>query len=117
MIAHPENQKRADRLTEFVKNWTVMKDQDGNRQYFYGPLDEYGPDDLEGLSEIQRKDWTGGDYLEILANITEDRNHHWLCCLFNDGIPQAMENAGLGPAQRKAFAATIAGFIAENIYK
>ncbi len=117
MITDPENKRKAEILDGFVKNWTVMADSIGRHQYVYGPLEEYGPDDFKGLMEVQRADWTGMDYLEILANITEDRNHHWLCCLFEKGIPEAMENAGMGPAQKKAFAATLAGFIAEHIYK
>lgn len=105
-------------LQRLTQKWTVMLDQQQNRHYLYGPLDDFSKNDLEGLTgPVPVKDWTAEDYLEILSNVTEDRNHHWLCSLFSEGFLKAITNAGLSPAQAKAFAGTIAAYMAEHIYK
>ena len=62
-----------------VKDWTVMTEEDTKgHNYFYGPLDEYEPEDYEGLIKVPYEEWTSCDFAEILGDILEDRNHHWM---------------------------------------
>lgn len=123
MIQDPENRRRAEILDDFVQKWNIMAVKEADESnaphcLLYGPLSDYDEDSLKHLTgPLPRKDWTADDYLEILGSVTEDRNHHWLVGLFTEGIPQAMENAGLGAAQKKAFAAKLCEYMAEYTYR
>lgn len=62
-----------------LENWTVMAKEDTKRHdYFYGPLEDYELEEYEGFVEVPYEEWSASDFAEILGNILEDRNHHWM---------------------------------------
>lgn len=60
-----------------LNNWHVMT-KDNVRSYFYGDLSEFEPDELDGYVEVPYDSWIAEDFTEVLGNILEDRNHHWM---------------------------------------
>lgn len=60
-----------------IQNWHVMT-KGKERSYFYGDLSDFEPNELEGYSEVSYDLWIAEDFTEILGNILENRNHHWL---------------------------------------
>lgn len=83
-----------------LKDFTVMEDNTTKKHhYFYGDLSEFEPSDYENMTKIPYEKWTADDFSELLSNIAEDRNHHWLCSMFpiiNESIktntPDAIRN-------------------------
>lgn len=60
-----------------IQNWHVMT-KGNERSYFYGDLSDFETEELEGYSEVPYGLWIAEDFSEILGNILEDRNHHWM---------------------------------------
>jgi len=67
-----------------ICEWNVMKNEpETDHYYFYGPMDEFEPEDYEGLLPVPYEAWSAADFAEIIGDILEDRNHHWMTCVPN----------------------------------
>lgn len=42
-----------------LADWTVLTDKENHRHYFYGPLNEFEPEDYEGLISIPVMEFCG----------------------------------------------------------
>ena len=62
---------------DMFKNWTIMEKENGERGYFYGGLDDFEPEDLEGyIKEVSEDELNCQDLAELFGNELEDRNYH-----------------------------------------
>jgi len=63
-----------------IKDFNVMVNPCNvkDRQYYYGSLDEFDLDEIGNRVKIPYEYWNACDFAEILGNIIEDRNHHWM---------------------------------------
>ena len=62
---------------DMFKNWTVMEKENGERGYFYGGLDDFEEEDLEGyIKQVAEEDLNCEDLAELFGNELEDKNYH-----------------------------------------
>lgn len=58
------------------EKWNVMSDKNGNHKYFYGSLDEYLPEELEGIKRVPEEKYTPEDIAILFGNEMENKNYH-----------------------------------------
>lgn len=84
-----------------IKDWHVMHNIKNNyKRYMYGSLTLFDDEDLDGLIEIPYENWSASDFAQILENILEDKNHHWMTdvprmfneCMLSENIDEEKRN-------------------------
>ena len=80
-----------------------MKDEAGHHSYFYGDLDDYEPEDLEGYTKVTEDEYTADDIAEIFGNILEDNNRHSMTSLGNEIVASLRETTNLSDKEIAAF--------------
>lgn len=93
------------------KNWTIMEKENGERGYFYGGLDDFEPEDLEGyVKAVSEEELNGKDLAELFGNELEDKNYHSITNLGWQVLEALNTNKNLSEKEK---ADVLRGFIKE----
>ena len=85
------------------KKWTVMEDVNGHHSYFYGDLDDYEPEELEGYIKVPEEKYTADDISELLGNVLEDNNYHGMTSIGNQVLSSLRKTTSLSEKELSAF--------------
>ena len=64
-------------MDKLFPKYVMMENHEGKRSCFYGGLDDFDEEETEGFDiEVDEKDWTCEELVEIFGEELENWNHH-----------------------------------------